>query len=211
MLRRAVRRALRQWSERFARRYREGVPLSQLDARTALIIIDLQAGTVANPSAHPIADVVSNAARLAAEFRARGLPVVLVNYDPAGGPAGRTEYGALDIVVPDGWSTLVPELDSHSTDIHLTKNTWGAFSSTDLDARLRSLRVSQVVLAGVATTYGVESTARQAQEAGYSVALVTDAMTDPTIEGHEHAVARIFPVLGELTTTDAVLDLLAAG
>lgn len=91
----------------------------------------------------------------------------------------------------------------------MTKQTWGAFTGTSLHDHLGSLGVTQVVLAGVATSIGVESTARFAHELGYHVVLVTDAMTDRDAEAHAHSLRRVFPRLGETATTAEVLALLA--
>lgn len=180
--------------------------VTTLDPRTALILIDLQNGIVGSATAHPVAHVVGQAAALASAFRRHGLPVVLVNVD-AGAP-GRTGRNRSLNDLPAGWTDLVPELDVQAQDIRLTKHTWGAFPSTDLQARLRSLGVTQVVLAGISTSIGVESTARQAYELGFHVTLATDAMTDTSAEAHANSVTRIFPRLGETGSTQELLDLL---
>ncbi len=91
----------------------------------------------------------------------------------------------------------------------MTKRTWGAFTNTDLEAYLKARSVTQVVIAGVATSIGVESTARFAHELGFHVTLAVDAMTDLTADAHDNSVARIFPRLGETGTTDEIIALLA--
>jgi isochorismate hydrolase len=75
---------------------------------------------------------------------------------------------------------------------------------------LKERGVTQVVIAGVATSFGVESTARQAYDDGYNVTLAIDAMTDVRAESHEHSVTRVFPVLGETGSTADILALLDA-
>ncbi|MDM7856318.1 isochorismatase family protein [Cellulomonas alba] len=190
--------------------------LTTLDDRTALVVIDLQNGIAGRPTQpHAAQDVVARTARLAAAFRAHGLPVVLVRVatapDGADAAHGRTEVrrppqGAL----PEGYSDIVPELAGHAGDLVVTKRSWGAFFGTELDVILRRRGVTQVVLTGIATSIGVESTARQAHELNYNVTLATDAMSDLTPDGHASSVARIFPRLGETGTTDEVLALLAA-
>jgi nicotinamidase-related amidase len=183
--------------------------LTILDARTALVIIDLQRGVVGLPSVHPMGKIVANSSELAAAFRAHGLPVVLVN--GAGAPAGRTERSAAGGAVrPEGWDVLIPELNQQPTDHLVTKHTRGAFTGTDLEEYLKAEGVTQVVLAGVATGSGVESTARHAHELGFNVTLAVDAMTDMSAEVHENSVQRIFPGIGETGTTREVLDLLNA-
>ena len=181
--------------------------LTSLDPITALVIVDLQRGIVGLPSVHPIEDVVARAGTLAAAFRRHRLPVVLVNV--AGGAPGRTERPRLGGPFPDGWTDLIPELYPQPSDITVTKRTWGAFASTDLESQLRQRGVTQVVIAGVATGTGVESTARQAYEAGFNVTLVTDAMTDPRTEAHDYSIANVFPRLGESGSTQAIIELLA--
>lgn len=181
--------------------------LTMLDPITALIIVDLQRGIVDLPSVHSIGDVVARASALAAAFRRHRLPVVLVNV--AGGAPGRTERPRPAGPFPDGWTDLIPELDRQPDDIAVTKRTWGAFASTDLERQLRLRGVTQVVIAGVATGTGVESTARQAYEAGFNVALATDAMSDSRSEAHDYSIANVFPRLGESGSTQAIIDHLA--
>lgn len=183
--------------------------VSALDARAALVLVDLQKGTIgSNPMVHPAEDVIGHATELATAFRKRRLPVVLVNH--AGNPAGRTQYsqgGGAEW--PPELTELMPGLETDASDLRVTKRSWGAFTGTDLDTRLKALGVTQVVIAGVATSYGVESTARGAYDHGYHVAIATDAITDPTPEGHKHALERVFPVLGQTGTTAEIIALLS--
>ena len=180
--------------------------VTTLDRRSALVVIDLQQGIAGNPAAAP---VVAQAARLADAFRAAGLPVVLVNV--TGGAPGRTERPRPTAPRAENWAELVPDLspDAAGT-LQVTKQTWGAFHGTELDALLRDAGVTQIVLAGIATSAGVESTARAAHEHGYNVTVATDACADFDPVNHEHAVTRVFPRLGETGTPDEILDLLAA-
>ncbi|MGY3530962.1 MULTISPECIES: isochorismatase family protein [Bradyrhizobium] len=180
--------------------------LTTLDPITALIVVDLQSGLVGAPFVHPFEDVVARACALINAFRRRGLPIVLVNVD--GTAPGRTERPRHSGPFPDGWTELIPELDRRPGDIVVTKRTWGAFASTDLEKQLRARSVTQVVVAGVATGTGVESTARQAYEAGFNVTLATDAMTDARPNAHAYSIEQVFPRLGETGSTQAIIDLL---
>jgi nicotinamidase-related amidase len=180
--------------------------LTTLDPNTALIVIDLQKGIVARETApYPSADVVAKSARLIQAFRKHRLPVVLVHV--VGGAPGRNEQPKPPAPASD-WVDLVPELDRQPGDHVVAKKTWGAFAHTDLEEHLRAQGVSQVVVVGIATAIGVESTARQAYEAGFNVTLAIDAMTDLKAETHQNSVERIFPRLGETGTTDEVIGLL---
>jgi nicotinamidase-related amidase len=182
------------------------MPISALDPKTALVVIDIQQGIVGLPTVHPMAGVVANCAALAKAFRKANQPVVLVNV--AGAPSGRADAKrALNF--PPGWDELVPELDRQSTDILVTKHTPGAFHGTGLDMQLRRRGVTQIVLCGVSTSGGVEATARAAFEHGYNVAVAIDAATDMVRELHDNSVQRIFPKLAETGTTADVLARLA--
>ncbi|MCQ8781140.1 isochorismatase family protein [Mangrovibrevibacter kandeliae] len=180
--------------------------LSTLDPRSALILIDLQKGILGLPTAHPADRVAANASRLAAAFRQKGLPVVVVNV--AGSPPGRAERSFRADQMPADWTELDPRFGLEPTDHRITKRTWGAFTGTGLEAFLRKEAVTQVVLAGVATTGGVESTGRFAQELGFNVTYAVDAMTDMSLEAHENSVTRIFPRIGETGTTHEIVTLL---
>jgi nicotinamidase-related amidase len=180
--------------------------ITPLDATTALVIIDLQKGLASYPTVHPIEDVARHATALAAAFRRHHLPVVLVNVD--GGAPGRTQTPMGAAKRPADWLEFMTMLDRQPLDHIVTKRTWGAFTNTGLEAHLKRLEVTQIVLAGVATSIGVESTARQAHELGFHVALAVDAMTDLSLEAHDNSVTRIFPRLGENATTHEILELL---
>ncbi len=177
-----------------------------LDPGTALIVVDLQKGIVGQPMAHPTDRVVARAAGLAAAFRRHGLPVVLVTV--SGGAPGRTELRRNLGDRPPGWDELVPELQAQPGDHRIGKRTWGAFTATGLEGLLRALAATQVVIAGIATSIGVESTARQAYELGFNVTLARDAMTDFSAEAHDNSIQRIFPRLGETATADEIVALL---
>jgi nicotinamidase-related amidase len=179
------------------------MPVTTLDPKTALVVIDLQKGVVAIPTVHPMATVVANAAKLAHAFRRRGAPVALVNV--AGGAPGRTDIQRPPMAFPPDWTELAPELEVQPTDLLVTKYSVGAFYGTSLELHLRRHGVTQIVLCGVATSSGVEATARGAFDRGYHVTLVTDAMTDRVAEAHTHSVERIFPRLGECGLTVDVL------
>jgi nicotinamidase-related amidase len=180
-----------------------------LDPRTALVVIDLQRGIVALPTAHPADEVVARSARLAAAFRTAGLPVVLVNV--TGLAPGRTDGGpGGGVTFPEGWADLVGELDRQPEDITVSKRNWGAFYGTGLDMELRRRGVTQIVLCGISTSIGVESTARDAYEHGYNVTVAVDAVTDTDAAAHERSVSTIFPRLGETGATEDILALLPA-
>jgi nicotinamidase-related amidase len=183
------------------------MPLTPLDPVPALVVIDLQKGIVSSP----VADAVPNAAALAKAFRQHDLPVVLVNV--TGRAPGRTDadnHGSHSSTgaLPAGWADIIDELEPQPGDHRITKRRRSAFHDTGLDTLLRDLRVTQVVLAGVSTSSGVESTARSAHDHGYHVVLATDAMADPDPDSHRHSLMCVFPKLGETATTAEITNFL---
>lgn len=182
------------------------MPVTQLDTTAALIVIDLQKGIVVIPTAHPASAIVDRSAQLARAFRERGLPVVLVNVTAAA--PGRTDAGPHKFSFPDDWTEFVPELEQHPDDLIVSKQRVGAFIGTSLDERLRQRGVTQVFMTGIATSAGVESTARSAYDYGYNVVLVVDAITDRNADVHRHCVEKVFPRIAETDTTGNVLKLL---
>ncbi len=180
--------------------------VTTLDAKTALIVIDLQQGIVALPVVHEPQPVIDLCAQLKDAFHAKDLPVVLVNV--AGGAPGRNEQARHSGEFPADWATLMPEMTPQHNDITVTKHTWGAFHNTALHDELQKRGVTQVVICGIATSIGVESTARQAYELGYNVTLAVDAMTDLNADTHENSVKLIFPRLGETGNTQEILALI---
>ena len=182
------------------------MPFTTLDPKTALVVVDLQKALLAYPTARPMAEVVACAGALASAFRESGLPVVLVNV--ASGPKTRSDQPSRVGELPPELMTFAPELGQAPQDLVVTKRSWGAFTNTGLEARLREAGVTQVVIVGVATSIGVESTARQAQELGFNVSLPLDAMTDTSAEAHANSVERIFPRIGETGTTQDLIGLL---
>jgi nicotinamidase-related amidase len=182
--------------------------LTKLDAKAALIVIDLQKGIAGQPMLHPTGEIVDRAAQLARAFREQNLPVVLVNV--TGAAPGRTDAGRPQFSPPADWVEIMPQLEQSPRDLLIGKQRWGAFIGTSLNEYLRQHEITQVFLTGIATSIGVESTARSAYDYGYHVVLVVDAMTDRDADSHRHSVEKIFPRLGETNTTGEVLKLLQA-
>jgi nicotinamidase-related amidase len=182
-----------------------------LDTKTtALVVIDLQQGIVASQTApYSAADVVARSARLAKRFRERGAPVILVHVDP--GPQGVlfprliTDVERPRMNPPENFATIVPEMGPQSGDVLVTKHQPSAFFGTDLEVQLRRRRVDTIVLCGIATNIGVESTARTGYEHGFNLVFASDAMTARDGELHEMAVKKYFPTIGRVRTVEEIV------
>jgi nicotinamidase-related amidase len=193
--------------------------ITAIDKNTALVVIDLQDGIVKMKMAHPAVEVVRQSVKLVDAFRLAGLPVVLVNVVPFGAPSGkvRTEAPGMSrdeaaqqqaraAMEAAGFFELVPEMGAKPDDIYVTKKTWNAFYDTSLEERLKALEVTNIVLCGIATSIGVEGTARAAYERGFNLSFASDAMTDLVMGAHENSLRVIFPRIGEVGETDSIIE-----
>jgi nicotinamidase-related amidase len=185
---------------------------TRLDPATALILIDLQHGITALPTVDPSDQIVARGARLADAFRAHKKLVVAtrVAFSPDGGDVIKTRTAAngVDPTPTPDYGEFRTELKLGNGDIPITKRGWNAFYGTELDLELRRRKITGIVLAGISTSIGVESAARAANERGYELAIVTDAVTDTSEGAHLNSLEVIFPRIAELATTDEVLTAL---
>lgn len=183
-------------------------------SKTAFVVIDLQKGVVGRQTAPYAPDfIVKNAAAIAEAFRKDNLPVFLVRvaFSADGKNALRpvvdTPWPAQK--PPPDWTEIVPEMGPKPGDFIITKHQWGAFYGTGLDLELRRRGLTTIVLCGIATNIGVESTARFAFEFGYNQIFVEDAMSALSLEEHTASVTKIFPRLGLVRKTDDILAALS--
>ncbi|SIQ36072.1 Nicotinamidase-related amidase [Janthinobacterium sp. TND4EL3] len=190
-------------------------PISIDPAITALVLIDLQQSNVARELApHSSQQVVAHSAQLAEAMRQRGGTVVYVRVlikellplsadvalsRPASAPP-----------LPENATDLVPEAGCQESDIVIAKRQWGAFQGTDLEQQLRRRGITTLVLAGIATNFGIESTARAATDLGYAVVFAEDAMSSLRADLHEFSIKNIFPFMGKVRSTADLLSSLAA-
>lgn len=192
--------------------------MNAIDPRTtALVLIDLQEGILPYAKGPRTSEAVMGASvRLIKRFREVGAPVVLVRVGPSPdfgdmlrqsvdqptpAPAGG---------LPANWWTFPAELEASERDILITKRQWNAFYGTELDLQLRRRGVRMIVLAGISTNIGVESTARAAFERNYALVFAEDAMSCVSAEQHDASVRYIFPRLGHVRSTDEVLAAITA-
>jgi nicotinamidase-related amidase len=189
------------------------MPITTLDLTTALVVIDMQKGILALPTIHPAAGVLARVVRLVDAFRMKERPVVLVRvgWSPSGGDTlkSRTQSAPVSGKRPADFFEYADELRADAQrDILVHKRQWGAFYGTDLDLQLRRRGVTNIVLCGISTSIGVESTARDAWERAYNLTFASDAMTDLSEEAHDRALQLIFPRIGEIGSVAEILALL---
>lgn len=190
------------------------MPALQLDpASTALVLIDLQNGILGLPLAPYSAEhMIERSNQLIQSCRRAGIPVMFVHvllselryptadklsFDPTATP-------------PASASELSPKLDRQPADLVITKRQWGAFYGTDLDLQLRRRGVRTIILCGITTNFGVESTARAAFDQGYGLIFAEDTTTSVDVQAHQSAIMGVFPYMGKVRKTSEIVEALEA-
>ena len=180
--------------------------------KSALVLIDLQNGITArevSPSPYTSEEVIQNASRLVNAFSEKGAFIVLVRVSTIDGKdmvKPKTDLKVTGMKYPEGWDSLVPEIATTKNAHIVTKRQWGAFYGTDLDLQLRRRGIETIILGGISTNIGVDTTAREAYQHGYNQIFVEDAMTAVTKEEHEYVCKYIFPRIGKIRTTKEIVS-----
>jgi nicotinamidase-related amidase len=179
--------------------------------KTALVVIDLQKGIVNRDdrqlSPYTGEQVVQNASKLISAFTEKGAFIVLVRVSSIDGKDmfnPRVDLNLNTMPFQEGWDSLVFEPATVKTAYVITKRQWGAFYGTDLDLQLRRRGIDTIVLCGISTGIGVDTTAREAYQNAYNQIFVEDAMTATTQEEHDYVCKYIFPRIGQIRTTEEV-------
>ncbi|MBJ9201578.1 hydrolase [Citrobacter sp. FDAARGOS_156] len=186
----------------------------ELNAKTsALVVIDLQEGILPFAGGpHSANDVVARAAQLAEKFRTNGSPVVMVRVgwsaDYADALKQPVDAQAPAKALPDNWWEYPQALGKCATDLEVTKRQWGAFYGTDLELQLRRRGIDTIVLCGISTNIGVESTARNAWELGFNLIIAENACSAASTEQHQGSMTHIFPRIARVRRVDEILQAL---
>jgi nicotinamidase-related amidase len=177
---------------------------------TALVLIDLQHG-ISSMELSPRSgdEVVTQSIEVARRFRDAGALVVLVRVafadDLADAPPHQVDHPMRPPAggFPADWACLPGPL-AELGHLTITKRQWSAFHGTELDLQLRRRGCTTVAMGGIATNFGVESTARQAWELSYDVVVLEDLCTSTSAELHGMAVTQVLPRLARVTTSACI-------
>lgn len=185
--------------------------------KTALVIIDLQKGIVGRGGFAPYSgqEVLDKNELLSKALKNTEALIVFVHVQNYGGEMlnPKTDSQTFSAELPADYSEFVSSLaydKTASNVIYIAKHNWGAFYGTDLDVQLRRRGIDEIILTGIATTIGCDTTAREAYQHGYNVIAVEDAMTDFNPQLHKGIVENIFPRLGRVRSTEQVLKMIEA-
>lgn len=204
--------------------------------RTALLVVDMQyaSGSRAHGLGRLLAEqereesgryrfdrieqtVVPNIQRLLGFFRPHGLRVIYLTVgseqpDYSDLPPHMRGFAmAVNNTRGNREHEILDELRPAPGETVLNKTTAGAFSSTGLDALLRTLGTDELVITGISTNSCVETTARDAADRGYRCVLVDDGCGSAREEFHQATLASFRRLFGRVATTDEVLSELEPG
>lgn len=187
----------------------------KLDPKTtALVVIDLQKGILPYAGGpHSAQQVLDKATELKTRFNTLGAPVFMVRvgwsatFDEA--LKQPVDASAPAASLPDNWWEFPEQLNVTDKDFQVVKRQWGAFYGTDLELQLRRRGIKTVVLCGISTNIGVESTARNAWELGFELVIAEDACSAHNNDHHQSSVQFIFPRISRVRSTEEVLAAIA--
>jgi nicotinamidase-related amidase len=182
-------------------------------ATTALVVVDVQNFTIAMDTV-PVStqEVLANNVALSQACRKAGALVVLVRVGhdshnlPILQPTTDSKFSGFQFG-PDA-KEIPPALGPEPADIVVDKYNWGAFYGTNLDDHLRRRGIKTLIVTGLVTNIGVDTTMRHAHERGYDQILVSDAVAAMTIEEHDYTLRVVAPRLSRVRTTEQVLGAL---
>ena len=167
-----------------------------ISSGAALVVVDMQVGTLGNARSQPADRLIVEVERAINDFREAGRPVVFAI--STGTPPGITQYGSQGRTWPSTDTELVDGIQAQEDELIIHRAAWSAFANTELHEHLTAAAVNQVVIVGIATTFGVESTARSAADLGYDVVVLDEAVSDPDPAGHDRTLTRVIPALGRV-------------
>ena len=136
---------------------------------TALIVIDVQNGLLADRSkVHDADGVLNRINHLVSRARDQNVPIIFVQHE--GGEGHPLEKPL------EGWE-IHPDTGYRAGDNVLEKRDCDAFQATDLQSQLTDLGIQNLVITGMCSEYCVDTTCRRAFSLGYNVILASDAHT----------------------------------
>jgi nicotinamidase-related amidase len=170
--------------------------------KTALLVIDMQKyfGSIAKP-------ILEKVISLIAVCRKRGIKVLYTRHGHRrknDGSMLSKWWGELIMYESEEWE-LINGLDAASKDI-IDKNRYNAFHETDLDQRLQSAGIKDIIISGVMTNCCVETTARSAFDHDYGVFIVADACAAANDELHMATLKNLAYGFAYIVDTKRMLE-----
>lgn len=181
-------------------------------SKTALVIVDLQKLILSMPLApYSANELIKQVVGLSQAVKKGGGTLIRVitdfSKDLADAPQSNvdTPFRLPPTGMPIDATEIPASLTAITPDVIIYKRQWSAFYGTDMDLQLRRRGIEKVILAGVATNFGVESTARDAWQHHYQVIVAVDAVSSFSLELHEFSIKNILPRVSKIKNVSEIL------
>jgi nicotinamidase-related amidase len=174
---------------------------------TALLIMDIQAGTVARVS--DSASLLKTLGQAITAARSAKIPVIYVVVGFRKGIpeiTAATTNKSFSAIKGAGWPGIEepiqvdPAVAPQAGDMVVTKRRVSAFAGSDLEVILRGHKIEHLVLTGIATSGVVLSTVREAADKDYKLTVLSDGCADLDPEVHGVLVSKVFPRQADVLT-----------
>jgi|TARA_B110001454_G_C12543691_1_gene360534 nicotinamidase-related amidase len=190
-------------------------------AHTALLVMDFE-NDIVHPEgafkdfgfAQMVADnnVLDKTSQLLTAARSSGVTVIYVSVKfregyperPANSGLWQGLHGANALVEGTWGSQIHDQLTPEKGEPIVTKRGVSAFAASDIEQILHNKRIGTLILAGVATNFVVEGTARQACDLGYDTIVVGDCCASMSQEAHDSSLNTALPFLCTVSNLDEV-------
>jgi len=173
------------------------------EGQTALLLIDLQEyfRGIINP-------ILDNIVRLISVTREKNIPLVFTQHghNPRSGHGMLGQWWTDLIIEGSADARLIPELEVRKEDHIILKNTYSAFHETGLEEKLRSLKVTDLVIGGVMTNLCCETTARDAFIRNFRVFFLADGTSTISEEFHLSTLKNLGYGFATLLGCDQYID-----
>jgi len=159
-----------------------------------------------------ISSILPQIRRIQDACRANGVEVMFtrIEANTADGRDMMPGYRLSGVIVPKGSkeAEILPDIGPVGDEIVLSKTSSSAFNSTALDQILRNLTIDRLMVLGISTHGCVELTARDADDRGFWVYVVSDACTAATEQLHADSLGRMSKGLTRICSTEEALALI---
>ncbi|MFC1992160.1 cysteine hydrolase family protein [Chloroflexota bacterium] len=163
--------------------------LSIDQGKTAVLIMDYQnAPQLGNLTETVRNELLAKANAVLARAREKGIPIIYIEVRRG----EKTTENAIHSAVAPKPGELV-----------LTKQRVGPFTTTDLDAILKSKGIDTLVLMGISTSGVVLSTVRGAADLDYRIIVLSDCCTDRDEEVQRVLMGKVFQLFRQATVIES--------
>ncbi|MCL4400428.1 cysteine hydrolase [Candidatus Parvarchaeota archaeon] len=174
---------------------------------TALIVWDVQ--TMLVERIYNKDEFLSNMNRLIAKAREKNMPIFFTKITPLPhefeSPArkyasSRMKYNLSQLPKEAFELAIIPK----ENEVVLNKNTASVFIGTNFELMARNAGIETLVIAGISTEVGVESSARDAVNRGFYTIVASDSSSSTDKEAHQRSLLNMAKLFDVVTTAELI-------